>query len=190
MSDANISAAPVTIDEFIEARIAEDERIASDAIGKYGRAAGATTQHWQWERTDDDVVVGDRNGVRDPGYLYPEGVYPVPTYDGGISLRTVETYPVSVVGDGLLPDFILPDVTEPPVGAATHIARHDPAREPSEVALKRLILREHRPQEMDDGVYCVECSTSLSLNIDEVPWPCAYIEALQAIYLVTEGETP
>ncbi len=73
---------------------------------------------------------------------------------------------------------------------AEHIARHAPARELSEVGLKRLILREHRPQEMDDGVYCVECSTSLSLNIDEVPWPCAYIEALQAIYLVTEGETP
>lgn len=66
---------------------------------------------------------------------------------------------------------------------AQHIARHDPAREVSEVALKRLILDRHDPEKMEDGTYyCGECRTSLGVSADGAEWPCDYIEALQAIY--------
>lgn len=84
---------------------------------------------------------------------------------------------------------------------ADHIARHDPARERHEVALKRLILREHKPLTgYGDGTYvsiwtdgvrhkiraCEACSTRTGPANDAEdeyePWPCNYIRALEDIY--------
>lgn len=80
--------------------------------------------------------------------------------------------------------------------------RFDPARVLLEVALKRLILDEHTPLETKDYessgpaveiVVCDCCSSLPSPFTDAapmyVPWPCAYIQALQAIYPETiEGQ--
>jgi hypothetical protein len=85
--------------------------------------------------------------------------------------------------------FIAPELGR----QSEHIARHDPAREVAEVALKRLILHHHKPREFDGdedietghrptALYCVECSTMVGNGIDDAPWPCDYIKALQAIY--------
>lgn len=77
---------------------------------------------------------------------------------------------------------------------AEHIARHDPAREFPEVALKRLILEEHTPLTVKDfptwpgaaADVCAGCSFLPSPQTDAEPeyvsWPCDYIQALQAIY--------
>ncbi len=89
-------------------------------------------------------------------------------------------------------DVVLGVDVEGVVGSAAydHLTSHAPTRVIlRELPLKCLILRDHRPQEKDDGTYCIECSTSLSLNIDEVRWPCEYIRALAGIYEPAEGGT-
>lgn len=88
------------------------------------------------------------------------------------------------------------------VQAGPHIARHDPRRERAEVALKRLILEEHKPGEIVsewvfsekrsvETVPCLECSFLPSNFTDAEPqyveWPCAYVRALEAIYTPEES---
>jgi hypothetical protein len=72
---------------------------------------------------------------------------------------------------------------------------HDPARERHEIALKRLILREHVPAKKINyaGPYprveivvCECCSflapAATDAEDDYEPWPCDYIQALASIY--------
>lgn len=96
----------MTIEEFIEARIAEDELIAQSAIDPERPGT-----HWRWE-----------DGERDP--LQP-GVEVEGLDTQAISLRTVEEYPTLVHP---LPAFILRQVEARQQGGLWHIARHDPAR--------------------------------------------------------------
>lgn len=109
----------------LRAGLDRDEAIAKAAVGKRGRAAGDTAQHWQWERTDTDAVVDTGRGPI-PGSLYPDEPEGLHQYD--MSLRTAEQYRSGATFDHLLPDFALPSVEEPTAGAATHIAAFDPAR--------------------------------------------------------------
>lgn len=88
---------------------------------------------------------------------------------------------------------------------ARYIARHDPRRERAEVALKRLILEQHKPGEpvsewvstekrKVETVPCLECSFLPSNFTDADPeyveWPCDYIRALEAIYTETVEGMP
>lgn len=97
----------MTIEEFIEARIDEDERIAQSAIDPERPG-----MHWCWE-----------DGERDP--LQP-GDEPEELDTQAIAMRTVEEYPTRSVGP--LPAFILRQVEARLPGGLWHIARHDPAR--------------------------------------------------------------
>jgi len=109
----------VTIVEFIEARLAEDEEIAQSAIDPERPGT-----HWCWED-------GERNPLQ-PG-VEVEGLD-----TQAISLRTVEEYPTRHVGP--LPAFIIGQVEARQQGGLWHIARHDPARVLEEVKAKRDIL--------------------------------------------------
>lgn len=102
----------MTIVEFLEARLAEDEAAAREAI-----TPDRPGTHWEWESTADD------DDPESPRWL-----------------RTVEEFPTtSGVGD--LPGFPLGyDCKAEPSPAMDHIARHDPARVLREIAAKRAII--------------------------------------------------
>lgn len=91
----------MTIIEFIEKRIAEDESVAREAV-----EPGRPGTHWEWEAPN-----GDDDDPESPRWL-----------------RTAEEFPTtSGVGD--LPGFPLGyDCKAAPSSAMAHIARHDPAR--------------------------------------------------------------
>lgn len=97
--------------EFLEARLAEDEAVAREAI-----TPDRPGTHWEWESTADD------DDPESPRWL-----------------RTVEEFPTkSGVGD--LPGFPLYGCTADPSPAMNHIARQDPARILREVAAKRAVM--------------------------------------------------
>jgi len=102
----------MTIVEFLEARLAEDEAAAREAI-----TPDRPGTHWEWESTADD------DDPESPRWL-----------------RTVEEFPTtSGVGD--LPGFPLGyDCKAEPSPAMAHIARHDPARALAEVAAMRSLV--------------------------------------------------
>lgn len=102
----------MTIVEFLEARLAEDEAAAREAI-----TPDRPGTHWEWESTADD------DDPESPRWL-----------------RTVEEFPTtSGVGD--LPGFPLGyDCKAEPSPAMDHIARHDPARILREIAAKRSVI--------------------------------------------------
>lgn len=155
----------MTIVEFIEARIAEDEATARAAIDP-----DRPGTHWCWE-----------DGERDP--LQP-GVEVEGLDTQAISLRTVEEYPTLVHP---LPAFVLRQVEARQQGALWHIARHDPGRELREVVLKRRILDRHKPIETPtSGQACVACSFLPSPHVGDLPdyvaWPCAEMRDLAAIW--------
>jgi hypothetical protein len=112
----------MTITEFLEARIAEDEAAAVAAIDPEKPGA-----HWQWVTTETDTVVA-------PGDMLEALSYQP------ISLRSVEEFPTSA---GMLPAFIIHQVLEMQAGAGDYIARWDPARVLSECAAKRAIIGLH-----------------------------------------------
>ncbi|WP_280317280.1 DUF6221 family protein [Nocardia wallacei] len=113
----------MTIVEFIEARIAEDEQIAQSAIDPERPGT-----HWCWE-----------DGKRDP--LQP-GNEPEELDTQAISLRTVEEYPTRSVGP--LPAFILCQVEARLPGGLWHIARHDPERVLRQCAAMRNVVKQYR----------------------------------------------
>jgi hypothetical protein len=113
----------VTIVEFIEARLAEDEETAQSAIDPERPGT-----HWCWE-----------DGERDP--LQP-GVEVEGLDTQAISLRTVEEYPTRHVGP--LPAFILRQVEARQQGGLWHIARHDPARVLQQCEFGRDVLDAYR----------------------------------------------
>lgn len=144
---------------FIHARLDEDEQVAREAVGKRGREAGATVQHWRWELGEDAVPITDGTGPVSAEHCYSEEVAPG-TVDGTARLATVELYP-SRVADWQLPDIPLPGVEEPHADAARHIARHDPARVLRQVAALREVVKEcetliHRPALVSEGFIAAE----------------------------------
>lgn len=101
----------MTIVEFLEARTAEDEAVAREAI-----TPDRPGTHWEWESTADD------DDPASPRWL-----------------RTVEEFPTtSGVGD--LPGFPLHGCTVDPSPAMDHIAHYDPSRALAEVAAKRSLV--------------------------------------------------
>ena len=112
--------AQMTITEFLDARIAEDEAVARAAVDSERPGA-----HWQWVtgQTDTPVAPGDLEEAQE--------------YQPTISLRSVEEFPSSA---GMLPAFPIGYAEEVDPGAGEHIARHDPARVLAECAAKRALL--------------------------------------------------
>lgn len=103
---------PMTLTEFLEARIGEDEAVARAAIDE-----DRPGTHWRWEIPDEG---GDADAPR--------------------WLRTVEEFPTTS-GVGPLPAFPLGyEFVAEPSHAMTHIARHDPARVLAECEAKRRIV--------------------------------------------------
>ncbi|WP_067891250.1 DUF6221 family protein [Nocardia vaccinii] len=149
----------MTIEEFIEARLAEDEQIARSAIDPERPG-----MHWCWE-----------DGERDP--LQPgvevEGLDTHP-----ISLRTVEEYPTRSVGP--LPAFILAQVEARQQGGLWHIARHDPARVLRQCAAMRKVFEEEHFPDARSCYTCHEIADGPYTN--RVPWPCPTVRAIAVIW--------
>ncbi|WP_371053639.1 DUF6221 family protein [Rhodococcus gordoniae] len=129
----------MTIVEFLEARIAEDEAIAREAIDP-----DRPGTHWKWEAPDD---YGD-----DP--------------EAPLWLRTVEEFPTtSGVGD--LPAFPVgyDFMASPSSRGMAHIARHDPARVLRQCAALRGLVEWHvhiNGSSVDDIEYPIELLTYLA----------------------------
>ena len=109
----------MSITEFLEARIAEDEARARDAIDPERPGT-----RWQWVTNKTDTIVAHGDLAEAQEYQ-------------PISLRTVEEFPTSA---GNLPNFPIAHAEEVDPGAGEHIARHDPARVLAECAAKRAIV--------------------------------------------------
>jgi len=116
----------LSIVDFLNARLAEDEETARAAIDP-----DRPGTHWQWVTTETDtpVAVGDIAEAQE---------------HQKISLRTVEhrEYPPET-GYGSLPAFLISYAEEVEPGAGEHIARHDPARVLREVEAKRSIVEQY-----------------------------------------------
>lgn len=116
----------MTIEEFIEARIAEDEAIARGAINP-----NRPGTNWRWETTHDGTPV-------------PDGEESQPLDDGHhLSLRTLEEFPLSWDPTSTLPAVIVGADGGFP-GGLRHIARHDPARVLRQCAALRRIVNDAR----------------------------------------------
>ena len=121
----------MSIVEFLEARITEDETAAREAIEPERPGS-----HWQWvtNETDTPVAHGDLAEAQE----YQR-----------ISLRTVEEFPTSA---GMLPSFPIEHAEQVAPGAGEHIARHNPARVLAECKAKRAIIRQWDDVTLDEGV--------------------------------------
>lgn len=77
----------------------------------------------------------------------------------------------------------------PSVKAASHIARHDPARVLREVAAKRRIVARHRPTrgydgDRTDGLVCQVCAAEdHSGGLDGRAYPCDDLRDLASVWL-------
>lgn len=112
----------VTIEEFIEARIGEDETIARGAIDP-----NRPGTNWYWATTHDGTPV-------------PDGEEAQPLDEGHhLSLRTLEEFPPVWDPSRTLPAFIIGADGGFP-GGLRHIARHDPARVLRQCAAFRVAL--------------------------------------------------
>jgi Family of unknown function (DUF6221) len=61
-----------------------------------------------------------------------------------------------------------------------------PARVLREVAAKRAILGEHRPEPDGGGYYCTCCEDHRD-DADYIEWPCPTVRALAAVYADRPG---
>lgn len=115
--------------EFLNARIADDDKTARDAIDP-----DRPGSHWQWVACDTDVPV--TSGTMDDAIAHQS-----------VSLRSVEEFPTRS-GVGALPAFVIHQVDEfEPHAAADHIARWDPARVLAECDAKRELMKMHAEKE-------------------------------------------
>jgi hypothetical protein len=155
----------LSIVDFLNARLAEDEAVAQAAIDPDRPGA-----NWEWIDPDDDTAADFEDGSLVVG-----------------SLRTVEDFPTrSGVGD--LPAFIIHTAEDVMEGAAVHIVRHDPARVLREVEAKRAVIAEHATMTAiwwpDVEAIEVECCERCSNDEHEVAVeaPCPTLLALAAVY--------
>lgn len=113
----------MTITEFLEARIAEDEAAARAALDP-----DRPGTHWQWVTTKTDTPVPPRDIEEALGHQ-------------PLSLRSVEEYGYPEYPTwGPMPAFAIEEVNEMIPGVGAHIVRHDPARVLAECAAKRAIV--------------------------------------------------
>jgi len=155
----------MTITEFLLARIAEDEAIASAATEPERPGT-----HWQWVTSETDTPVA-------PGELAEAQEHQE------VSLRSVEEFPTSA---GALPFFTEVGGYVHP-GAGEHITRHDPARVLAECKAKRAIMEMHgsvhdvgwKSGEANDYLWCGSCG---SIDDAPEPFPCATLKALAVVY--------
>lgn len=145
----------MTITEFLEARVAEDEAVAR----------AATPGPWEWgPETDEWSDCGPNL----------ETVAKLPPYpDGSVS-------PVGSVIGAWGHDAWGVSVDD---GDKAHIARHDPARVLAECAAKRAIIRGHRRvADLYEDALGDTCTACFSSGPDAQAFPCATVRALAAVY--------
>ena len=107
----------MTIVEFLNARLDEDEAVAHAAIDPDSPDA-----HWHWIDYANEVPARPEDG-----------------YFFGVSLCTTKKFLHPLTGSHL-PSVAITTADEMPEGVGTHIARHDPARVLREIAAKRALL--------------------------------------------------
>jgi hypothetical protein len=150
--------AGMDINEFLEARIAEDEAAAEEA----------TSGPWEW--TAETSEWGDCG----PNL---ETVAKLPPYpDGSAS-------PVTMVIGSWGHDANGISIED---GDKAHIVRHDPARVLAECAAKRAIMAEHGLYDHSTKDYCETCVDWWKSELGEGPppvaWPCPTLRAVAAVY--------
>lgn len=107
----------MTITEFLNARLDEDEAAARAAIDP-----DLPGTNWRWIDPTSDA-----SAKPEDGYFF------------GVSLRTLEEFPIPQTSK-YLPAFAITTADEMPEGVGTHIALHDPARVLRDVAAKRAMV--------------------------------------------------
>lgn len=107
----------MTLDEFLLARVAEDEEVARAAID--ADSPDRRGQRWVWQRVEEDASFSWLRSVEE--FPTTSGVGPLPAFPLGYDTKVYE-----------------------PTSAMPHIARHDPARVLAECAAKRAIVALHR----------------------------------------------
>jgi hypothetical protein len=149
----------VTVTEFLEARIAEDEAVARSAL----HAAA-------W------VAVQNDHG-QDYSRVVTAEVWTEPyasAFDAEPWARRI-----CLVGPGKSgPPSLTHDTYD-----ARHIARHNPARILAECAAKLRIVEEHRPFRLAETV-CQRCEERGQIGYEDmvVEWPCPTVRALASIW--------
>lgn len=168
------------LDDFLLARIAEDEDAAQAAIDSERPGS-----HWHWVMDGNDTPVrrGHLQGAQDDGET--------------VSLRTVEEYPTRS-GVGPLPHSVI-QFGEVHGGGGEHIARWDPARVLAECEAKRQIVAEHPEvtvwstgesysgDRIDEPEWfcgrCVDTSARQPwTDVDRVEYPCPTLRLLALPY--------
>lgn len=138
----------ITLVDFLEARLAEDEAWALAASAPYEHAVEGSTVppggvHWTWVNGEDwspltaDPAVDDKIGGRD-------------LYGCDVNLASVERWPLRRAQPEIgqlprtFPRAVAYSMVEVDSAAAGHIVRHDPARVLREVEAKRKAIETHR----------------------------------------------
>lgn len=154
---------------FIEARLEEDMRFASEASRKQSHDEfPADGVNWFWS-TDQDVDA-----------LLDEKEEFIGGEDIRVSLRSREEWPCASAkygGHATLPQFAI-QAEEVPYAVGMFVARFDPARILADVALKRRILEEHR--EVDGR--CRVCTAHFKGEWKRFITPCWTVRDLAWAY--------
>lgn len=149
------------LDEFLMARIADDETLANDAASRLGRYGRPDDE--RWSVYDEDERCSHDTGI---------GLWVVHDKGGPASGRSE----------------VLGNIDSP--FTARHIARWDPARVLAECAAKRRLVELHHPIEVyerwNPNGHCAECSDSgWEAAIDgasPVDFPCPTMRLLALPY--------
>jgi hypothetical protein len=130
-------------------------------------AKAATPGPWCWEAT------GDKDSSWAAGLVQDE--------DGNVLTGEIGK------GEGVIIDGVCESIDGNPADGA-HIARHDPAREPREVAFKRAILGEHAPSPAGHAPGSTGCSVCITSRAGwqedwtSDRWPCQTLRHLATVY--------
>lgn len=148
----------MTIVEFLEARLAEDEAAAL--------TAGGSAADWLYVGENDQATNGEvvwSNSRRENTF-----------HRGSVNESVYVTYDryVTCDSEGLSPAVYEED--------GPHIARHDPARALAEVAAKRGILEAHAGRSPRSSDFCRICEDPYTYGPEA--WPCDTVRYLASIY--------
>ncbi|MFE3081820.1 DUF6221 family protein [Nocardia tengchongensis] len=166
-----------TIEEFVEARLAEDETIAR----------AATAGKWEWSDGNTLGVLSDWRSCEHYCLFSADskdsrGLPHMPH-------QHEHRFNDEIVLDAAGYDDPVVDVSD---ANAVHIARQDPDRALRELPLKRLVLAAHNRCLVDTYraggwvtiAVCEACSDWNREDGEYVPWPCEHIKAMAAIWSV------